>query len=187
MSVTLEGLPWFLPLDRQAYRVGQLIKEAGDATPAYNLTGRLYLSSHEDKPWLLLSVPNALVRGVFDAMHEPGVELPLDREGRLNAHISVIRPEEIELVGGPDKFINDRGKPFRYTISRLMEVEPDGWPEMAKVWFLTVHSVDMQMLRRSHGLTSLPKDGKFDFHITVARRRKAVLGRNEVAKETAPA
>jgi hypothetical protein len=40
---------------------------------SYSLRGRLYASS---SGWLLLSVPNALARGAFDALNEPGVELP---------------------------------------------------------------------------------------------------------------
>jgi hypothetical protein len=47
---------------------------------------------------------------------------------------------------------------------------------------LRVHSPELQELRRSYGLSSLPNDGKFDFHITVAIRRKNVLGRNTVSK-----
>ena len=103
-------------------------------------------------------------------------------DGYFNAHITVMRPEEIKQVGGADK-ISERGKQFHYTISRLYSVEPEGWPEMAKVWFLRVHSPELQQLRRSYGLSSLPKDGKHDFHVSVAVRRKGVLGRNETRKD----
>jgi hypothetical protein len=85
------------------------------------------------------------------------------------------------MPGGPDK-VTERGKQFRYSIGRLMEVVPDGWADMAKVWFLKVHSPDLQALRRSYGLSSLPKDGKYDFHVTCAVRRKKVLGRNDSRK-----
>jgi hypothetical protein len=178
----------------QFYKLGQNIgyaplegeKVAAAGEPAYNLTGLLYLTKHKDKDWGMLSVPNALVRGVFDAMSEPGIELPVS-DGKLNAHITVFRPEDIEKVGGPDKFNNDRGKPFRYTISRLVGFKPAGWQDMERCWVLRVHSPELQQLRRSYGLSSLPADGKFDFHITVATRKSGVLGRNEKAKETAAA
>jgi hypothetical protein len=183
----LATIPWFFTADQAAYKAGLQIKLAADPSPAYNLTGLLYLSMQKDKPWMLLSVPAALVRGVFDAMHEPGAELPLDEDGKLNAHISVIRPDEVALVGGANAFKNDRGKPFRYTIGRLMEVEPEGWPEMKKVYYLTVHSPELQELRRSHALSSLPNEGKFALHVTCAVVRKGVLGRNDTAKGTAPA
>lgn len=173
-------------LDRLHYRAGELIggmfKQAAEAVPAYNLTGTLYLS---ESGFVLLQVPNALVRGVFAAMAEPGAELPPSGpDKRLNAHITVFRPEELERIGGGTK-LNERGKQYKYSIGRLMEVEPEGWPEMAKVWYLKVHSPDLQALRRSYGLSSLPNDGKFDFHVTCAVRRKGVLGRNDSRKGSA--
>ena len=51
-----------------------------------------------------------MVRGVFQAMKEPGAELPTQSSGELDAHITVMRPEEIELLGGPDVLKGDRGK-----------------------------------------------------------------------------
>lgn len=167
-------------LHRQAgFLLAAAEKTAGDATPAYNLTGTLYLSG---SGWILLQVPNALVRGVYAAMHEPGAELPPSGDdGRLNAHVSVFRKEELDAIGGGEK-VTERGKQFKYSIGRLMSVVPETWSEMNRVWFLTVHSPELQALRRSYGLSSLPNDGKYDFHITVAARRKGVLGRNDSRK-----
>lgn len=181
------GLPYW---HAQALALG--VKYALDQqTPeppqvAYNLSGLLYVTDHGGKPWGLLSVPNALVRGVFDAMHEPGIELPLSG-GKLDAHITVFRPEEIERLGGPEALRNDRGKPFGYSLGRLVSVEPAGWPEMARCWMVRVHSPQLQQLRRSHGLSSLPNEGKYDFHITVGVRRRGVLNRSTTAKNTTAA
>jgi hypothetical protein len=155
-----------------------LVKRAGDQTVAYNLSGQLY---HAATGWLCLSVPNALVHGIFAAMDEPGVELPPGPDGRLNAHVSVMRPEEVELAGGADK-ITERGKRFGYSLGRFVEVEPDGWKDVAKAWFVRVHSPELQALRRSYGLSGLPNDGGYDFHITCAVRRRGVLARNEKTK-----
>jgi len=161
------------------YDLGRHLKEAGDTEPSYALSGMLYAIPNG---WVILSVPNALVRGVFDAMDEPGVELPPSGEdGKLNARISVFRPEEVEQLGGIDK-ITERGKRFAYSIGRLETVEPAGWPAMSRAWLLRVHSPELQNLRRSYGLSSLPNDGKFAFHITVAVRRRGVLGRNDTGK-----
>ena len=168
----------------QAYRLGEKI--ANDQVPAYNLSGRLYVAQHRDKPYGLLSVPNAMVRGIFDAMDETGIELPL-HEGKLDAHITVFRPEDISIIGGTDKLLNDRGKTFTYTIGRLMELEPAGWPDVAKCWILRVHSPELQELRRSYGLSSLPNEGKYDFHVTVAIRKRGVLVRTDTAKDTTAA
>ena len=60
-----------------AYAAGQalgcLYQGNKQASTGYPLSGRLYRSK---TGWLLLSVPNALVRGVYDAMTAPGAELP---------------------------------------------------------------------------------------------------------------
>ena len=174
---------------QQAYSLG--VKLAGDEedgpAPSYAMSGLLYLSTVEDKPWLLLSVPNALVRGVFDGLHSPGIELPLNADGKLDAHISVCRPDEIELAGGPKVFENDRGKPFRYSLGRLVEFTPGGWPDVDRCWAIRIHSPELQALRISHGLSALPNGGKYDLHLTVAVRRSGVLSRNAKSKGTAAA
>lgn len=155
-----------------------LVKTAADPTPAYCLAGRLYYSQ---TGYLLMAVPNALVRGVYEAMSEPGIELPPGPDDRLDAHVTVMRPDEVAAVGGEDK-ITERGKQFAYTLGRLYEVVPDAWPNVAKVWYVKVHSPALQELRRSYGLAGLPNNGEWDFHITCAVRRKGVLGRSDTAK-----
>lgn len=151
-------------------------KLAADAEVAYHLVGTLQLSGGR----LLLSVPNALVRGVFQALGEHGVELPTT-DGGLNAAIEVMTPDEVTVAGGGDAIV-ERGKQYNYTLGRLLTVEPD-WPDVTRLWFIRVHSRDLQLLRRSYGLSSLPSDA--DFKICVAVRRRGVLGRNEraVARE----
>jgi hypothetical protein len=159
-------------------------KQSADHERAYNLVGRLEASNHQDKSWLLLSVPNSLVRGVFDAMHEPGIELPPSGEkGGLKAHISVMRPEEIERIGGVEK-ITERGHQFHYSLGSLRRVQPAGWAEMSDCWFLSVHSPELERLRRSYGLTPLPLrgDSALPFHLTIAVRRKKILGVNDLCK-----
>jgi hypothetical protein len=157
-------------------------KVAADMTPANNLGGRFVISEQRGKPWGLLTVPNALMHGVFQAMAEPGIELPPSDSGKPEAHITVVRPEEIMAVGGAEKFKADRGKQFNYSIGRLVSLTPQGWDEMSKAWMLRVHSTDLQALRKSYGLSAKPKNDKFDFHITVAVRRKNVLQRGEISK-----
>lgn len=172
---------WPPPALVAVHAIGQdLVKQAADTpTPAYSLSGTLYLAK---TGWLLLAVPNALARGVFSAMNEPGVELPpAGDDGQFNAHVSVMSPEDVALIGGPDK-ITERGKQFAYTLGRLYSVEPDGWPGMAKVWYIKVHSPELQTLRRSYGLSGLPHGGEYDFHVSVAVKRRGVLGRNGTAK-----
>lgn len=165
---------------RRLFELGQQLgKEAADHTPAYNLSGMLYVAK---TGFGMLSVPNALVRGVYAAMHEPGIELPRGpNDEPFNAHITVFRPEEVTALGGEEK-LTERGKRFFYRLGGLVSVEPLEYPGVSKVWMLRVHSPELQALRRSYGFSSLPNDGKFDFHISVAVRKRGVLGRNEKRK-----
>ena len=149
------------------------------ASRSYDMAGRLYLSG---SGYLLLTVPNAIVRGVFDTLDEQGIELPPSSDGQLKAHITVMRPEEVkDTVGDPDK-ISERGHTFRYSLGKLKSFSPSGWLEMSKVWVIEVKSPELEKLRKSYGMTKLPNDNKFAFHISVAVRRKSVLGPNSVSK-----
>jgi hypothetical protein len=170
------------------YALGQkLVKAAQPGVVAYNLVGTLYLDSASG--WLLLSVPTALVRGLFAAMSEPGIELPpgYDGSAQVGSHIPVMSPAEIARAGGSDK-INERGKQFSYSVGRLVTVDADGHPEAATIdraWALTIHSQELQQLRRSYGLSGLPHGGESAFRILCAIRRNKVLGRNDVSKTDA--
>lgn len=155
----------------------QAIKAASNpAETSFALGGRLYFSS---SGWLMLSVPNALVRGCFDALQELGAELPPSGpEGKLNAHISVCSPEEIAKLGGADK-ISERGHTFRYTLGRVKTVTPADWDDIGRVWIIEVYSPELQTFRKSYGLDPLPRH---PFHITIAVRRKKVLQNSDVSK-----
>lgn len=166
---------WTAPILQE---IGRRLTKMAEMTVSYDLAGRLYLSS---TGYLMLSVPNALVRGVYSALDEHGLELPPTPEGQLNGHISVMRPEEIAALGGAEK-ITERGKTYAYTLGRLYTTEPEGWKDMDRVWMIRIHSPELQALRRSYGLSSLPNEGKYDFHCTVAVRRKGVLARNDKSK-----
>lgn len=163
-----------------------LFKEGQASAPekSYSLEGELYAAR---SGWILLSVPNALAYGAFKALREPGVEWPPGKDGApYQAHISVMRPEELESLGGVSK-ITERGKRFKYTLGPLQTVEPHGWDEMNRVWMIQVESPELKNLRKSYGLTPLPNENKFAFHITIAVRKKGVLKPNELSKAAADA
>jgi len=155
-------------------------KAAAAPATSYGMKGKLYLSK---SGWILLSVPNSLVRGAFDALNEPGITLP-DHEHGFNAHITVMRPEEIEELGGADK-VTERGQEFPYTLGPVKTVNPAGWAEMSKVWYIEVKSPELKKLRKTYGLTALPNENKHEFHITIATRKKGVLGANGQSKAAA--
>lgn len=154
-------------------------KQADTPQTVHKLGGRLYMSQ---SGWLLLQVPNAFLRGAFDALHAPGAELPTRSNGVLNAHITVMRPEEIAELGGPDKIV-ERGHTQYYTLGPVKELTPLSWGNVSKVWVIEVDSPDLRNLRKSYGLTPLPCTDH-EFHITIGIRRKNVLRDNATAKFT---
>lgn len=185
----LDPLAWrpeYLPL-HPAYQAGNalgwLSRGNKQASTNYPLTGRLYVSK---SGWLLLSVPNALVRGLYDALSATGAELP--RAGvmnvpnvptdLLNAHISVMNAEEVKKIGANK--INERGHMFGYALGQLKEITPRNVDGVSKVWALQISAPTLSAVRKSYGLSPLLND--HPFHITVACRRKSVLQTNGVSK-----
>jgi len=154
-----------------------LFKAAKAPVKSYAMEGELYLSQ---TGWLMVRVPHSFVRGVFSTINEQGIELPTNPSGKLEAHISVMRPAEIEQLGGPAK-ITERGKSFSYTIGPLRTIPKPADTSLSRVWYVEVKSPSIQALRRSYGLNS---KGKFDLHITTAIRRKNVLTDNTTSKAT---
>lgn len=165
-----------------AYWVGMdFIKSANDAKPVYHLAGRLYLSK---SGWLLMKVPNALLHGAFDALDEPGIELPTrdtdDPAAGVNAHVSVMTPQEVEQIGGGDK-ISERGHSVRYSLGPVKTVDPKTWNGVSRVWYITVVSPELRQLRKSYGLSPQPHDD-WDFHCTIGIRKTSILHPNEKSK-----
>lgn len=132
----------------------------------YALKGRLTLSR---SGWLLLSVPNNIGNGLFQALSEHDIEQPLsESSGQYNAHVSVMRPEEIESFGGPDQ-IKARGQMVGFNTGQVKEISnPGTWTEVSKCWVIEVNSPELMKIRRSHGLG----EPKYPFHITFAIRKK---------------
>ncbi len=170
------------------YSVGQAVvllarageKQAADApVTAFALKGKLVLSQ---SGWILLTVPNALARGAFDALGEPGTELPPGSDGKpFNAHASIIRPEELEQHNINPEDIAERGHEFAYTLGPVKTVQPAGWSEMSTVWYIEIKSPALENLRKSYGLTAKPKENKHEFHISFAVRKRNVLRENDIA------
>lgn len=170
------------PLYRVGHSYGWLSRENTKASSQHLLAGRLYVSK---SGWLILSVPNALVHGLFDALTAPGAELPRTGvlnvpnmpEDTLNAHISVMTADEVQKVGA-DK-ITERGHTFHYALGGLKEVPVRNIDGVSRVWVVQVASPALTALRKSYGLSPTPPHG---FHITVAVRRKHVFAGNGTSK-----
>lgn len=158
-------------------------KTAARPRESLAFAGKLVKSS---SGWVLLEIPNAFVRGAFMALDAPGTQLPYHGEGRLNAHISVMRPEELTQLGESVK-LHELGKRFKFQVGPLKEVEPLGWKAVERVWMLSVESPELEDLRKSYGLPPKPRKGDqtLPFHITIAIRKRGVLARSKTRKEAA--
>ena len=185
LSVLFESNPKLEPLlYNRGNALGWLSRSEKEAAAPYHLSGRLYLAK---SGWLLLSVPNAFVRGLFDALTAPGAELPTAglmnvpnvAADSFNAHISVMTADEVAKIGA-DK-INERGHMFHYGLGPVKEISLNNVDGVSKVWAVQIVSPALSALRKSYGLSPLP-NGDHEFHITIAARRKHVLGNNEVSK-----
>jgi hypothetical protein len=129
--------------------------------------------------YLVLSVPTSLVRGVFDAMVEPGISLPSAIDG-LRACIIVMTPEELNSIGGANN-VSERGKAFHYQLGDLVESAAKAWPGVSTCWHLRIKSPELTKLRRSYGLPDKLED-QSDFSIVVACRKVGVLAANAKSK-----
>lgn len=158
------------------YAISSGVKIASSPKP---FSGKLILSKNG---WLVLTVPSAMVRGMFDAIGELGFEIPKRRDGAILSQIAVMSPEEIDSIGGPDK-ISERGHFFRYSISSVKKLDVDSIDGVSSVIAATVESPDLLRMRRSYGLKD-PSSKFGKFAIIIALRRKGVLGNNDVSKST---
>lgn len=161
-------------LYKLAYSVAQnVVKESAE----YHLAGRLYVANDG---WGYISVPNALVRGAFDALDEQGAELPSTTGGKFNASIPVFSPAEIVKIGGPDK-ITERGHSFKYTLGKVRQMSPRGL-DAGRIWVIEVTSPPLRNLRKSYGLTPTLRNGSQPFHIVIGVRRKWILQNSTIRK-----
>jgi len=137
-----------------------------DPVLTYAMKGRLVLSR---SGWVLLEVPNAIGNGCFKALDEHGIEQPIsETTGQYNAHISVIRPDELEPIGGPSA-IRTFGKMYGFNLGDVREISnPGTWSEVAKCWVIGAKSPELMDLRRSLGIG----EPKYPFHITFAIRKR---------------
>lgn len=156
-------------LGQAAVLLSRSAEKQAAATLSYGLRGRLVFSP---SGYVLLEVPNDLGNGAFKALAEPSVEQPISKSrGTYNAHVSVMRPDEVESIGGPDK-IKQRGHTFAFTLGPVREINnPAGWSEVSKCWVIDIRSPELMQLRRSLGLG----EPKFPFHLTFAIRKKNAL------------
>lgn len=129
---------------------------------------------------LVVTVPAALVRGLYDSLDMPGLSLPRNTDGSVKANIAVITPAELQLIGGPDT-VTERGRSFTFSFGDFFVSPARNWDGVSKCWLWHVRSPELSLLRRTYGLPS-KIDDSFDFSLLIAYQKSDVLRDNAVTK-----
>jgi uncharacterized protein YciU (UPF0263 family) len=117
-----------------------------------------------DDGFVYLDINDDLMKGLFPLIDKDGIDKPPYFNKKFNevgAHVSIISGNEIG-----DSKIKEVGKDFNFELGDFKSTDPDGWDEMKKVYFVQIHSKELEDLRAKYGLTK-KKDGH-EFHITIA-------------------
>jgi len=125
------------------------------------------LKKNPKNNFIYLDIPNKFLDGIFEMLDEDNAEKEPGSRG-VGSHISVIDSEEYE----ENKLeIKELGKEFSFTFGNVVSLNPEGWDEMERVWFLQAMSKELEKLRKSYGLTPL-LNGNHEFHISFATQEK---------------
>jgi 8-oxo-dGTP pyrophosphatase MutT (NUDIX family) len=170
-----KGVEALRAADSEFFSAGQahgLLCKAGAHTPVHALSGRLQAGPNGG---IELTVPASLIKGVFDALHEPGAEFVV-RNNRTESAIKVMTKAEVEKLGGQDK-VTERGHSYNYTLGPIVELPASGGYE--KLWAISIDSDDLKAIRGSYGLETSPQLG---FYIPVGIKKNNVTKDNGVSK-----
>jgi len=121
--------------------------------------------------FVYVDVSNDVIHGLFQLIDEEGIEKPPYFEERFNgvgAHITITNKQELG-----DQEFKDVGKEVTFKLGKMYSIDPLGWEDVERVWFVEVFSSDIENLRKKYGLRKRKhKKGKsMEFHITIAVRR----------------
>lgn len=129
---------------------------------------------------LVVTVPAALVRGLYDSLDMPGLSLPRNTDGSVKANIAIMTPAELQLIGGPDT-VTERGRSYTFSFGDFFAAPAKDWMGVSKCWLWHVRSPELAQLRRTYGLPS-KIDDSFDFSLMIAYQKSNVLRDNAVTK-----
>ena len=117
-----------------------------------------------------LKVSNNIINGFFMSIKEEGAEKPpYDTKAMNNtgAHATVFYSDEVKEK---KLDIKEIGQEFSFKVGKMYSVNPDGWKEMERVWFLEIFSPELENLRKKYGLSKLV--GGHQYHLTIAVQKK---------------
>jgi len=170
-----KGVEWLKALNAEMFTYGQAhgyMNKSADHTSVHALAGRLQAGPNGN---LELTVPSSLIKGVFDALDEPGAEFVV-RNNRTESAIKVMTKEEVDKIGG-NSHISERGHSYHYTLGPIVELPASG--EYDKLWAISIKSNDLEDIRKSYGLEASPQLG---FYIPVGCKKNKVTEDNSVSK-----
>lgn len=170
-----KGAEWLKALNAEMFTFGQahgLMNKNAEHTSVHALAGRLQAGPNGN---LELTVPSSLIKGVFDALDEPGAEFVV-RNNRTESAIKVMTKEEVDKLGGTSH-ITERGHSYHYTLGPIVELPATG--DYDKLWAISIKSNDLEDIRKSYGLETSPQLG---FYIPVGCKKKKVTEDNKVSK-----
>lgn len=171
----IKGAEWLKALNAEMFSFGQahgLMNKNAEHTSVHALAGRLQAGPSGN---LELTVPSSLIKGVFDALDEPGAEFVV-RNNRTESAIKVMTREEVDKLGGVSH-ISERGHSYHYTLGPIVELPATG--DYDKLWAISIKSNDLEDIRKSYGLETSPQLG---FYIPVGCKKKRVTEDNAVSK-----
>jgi hypothetical protein len=170
-----KGAEWLKALNAEMFMYGQahgIMNKKAEHTSVHALAGRLQAGPNGN---LELTVPSSLIKGVFDALDEPGAEFVV-RNNRTESAIKVMTKEEVDKLGGTSH-ISERGHSYHYTLGPIVELPATG--DYDKLWAISIKSNDLEDIRKSYGLETSPQLG---FYIPVGCKKKKVTEDNKVSK-----
>ena len=133
----------------------------------YALTGKL---KQTKDGFVYVDVPDKIIDGFFDIIkNTEKVQRPpyfSKKFNNIGAHISVFDSEEVKEN---ELEIKEVGEDIEFSVGDLYSVNPEGWEEMERVWFVGVESKELEKIRDRYGLSKKMKG--HDFHITVGVRK----------------
>lgn len=138
--------------------------------------------SDTKKPWIYMRVHPGLAEAAWEAMEEQDIEGAQPHFDK--PHITVATHDETKAFiakYGEKKWKQACGNGRRIQFSlqnALVDLTPDGWSNMDRVWFLEVRSPQLRAFRKSLDLPELPvgSSGEHPFHITIATKPKSGRG-----------
>src|SRR5579872_6171122 len=168
------------PIKEEGYE-GALLKEEGDRFPEKLADEQKILSRLSSLPckgvvrqdnqgFVYLDISNAFIDLFLSELQEKAERPPyFGDSGPFGAHIPLITAREWQRAFSWSK-MQDLSKELSFTVTGCYAVVPEGWPEMEKVWIITVASQELEALRERCWLPA--KLGNHLFHIVAGVQKK---------------